>query len=136
MITTEIRQYIDYSNLLITNQIKNAVNDIEKESLIKLSNLYLASYQKINCLSYLSLMIIYLTELLNEKTFYQKLNVLEEKLAFQNGIYDLRTLKLRPIKWDDYLTETIPYDYIECNKTKTKELKEYLKQILINNDEH
>jgi hypothetical protein len=56
------------------------------------------------------------------------------KLAFQNGIMDLETRVFRyGIEWDDYITDTIHYDYVE---TSFEFIKSKLLLIMNNNQEH
>jgi phage/plasmid-associated DNA primase len=136
-IILEIRKYIDYSENKV-GQKKMATEGEEAEKLHKERLDYLKYYEKINTPSYISLCKSYLKVPLCDNDFEDKLDVNPNMLAFKNGMVDLKTGELRPggIQWDDYLTDTIRYDYVPANPQKTKELKGYLKQILNNDDSH
>lgn len=136
-IITEIRKYIDYSENRVSKQKMVAVGE-EAEKLHKERIDYLKYYEKINSPSYTSVCKSYLKRHLCDNDFEDKLNINPNQLAFQNGMVDLKTGELRPggIQWDDYLTDTIRYDYVPANPKKTAELKGYLKQILNNDDTH
>jgi phage/plasmid-associated DNA primase len=136
-IILEIRKYIDYSENKV-GRMKMATEGEEAEKLHKIRVEYIKQYEKINTPSYISLCKSYLKVPLCDNDFEDKLNVNPNMLAFQNGMVDLKTGELREggIQWDDYLTDTIRYDYVAPNAKKTKELRGYLKQILNNDDSH
>lgn len=136
-IVLEIRKYIDYSENKVSLMKMLAVGE-EAEKLHKTRVEYIKYYEKINSLSFIALCKSYLKEHLCDNDFEDKLDNNPNMLAFQNGMVDLKTGKLRPggIQWDDYLTDTIRYDYVPANPKKTTELKGYLKQILNNDDTH
>ena len=136
-IILEIRKYIDYSENKV-GRMKMATEGEEAEKLHKIRVEYIKQYEKINTPSYISLCKSYLKVPLCDNDFEDKLDVNPNMLAFKNGMVDLKTGELRAggIQWDDYLTDTIRYDYIPANPQKTKELKGYLKQILNNDDSH
>ena len=69
----------------------------------------------------------------NTVKFSESLNALKGKLAFQNGIMELETKTFEGIRFDDYITETIPFDYRPVENTDF--LRSKLKLILNNNDE-
>ena len=133
IILQKTRKYIDYSNKIIVLKIQETEGD-EKEKLIKTSKDYLASYKTIESSGYLSVLVKCLkTDLLDDK-FEDKLNMNVGELAFKNGIVNLETKQFREgIQWYDYLTDTIPYDYVKSDYTF---VKSKLKEILNNNDEH
>lgn len=135
-IINEIRKYIDYSNLKVVKKIKKTADELKRNELLKSSSMYLASYKKINSCSFMASLNKQLVKLLLDNKFVEKLDVLENKLAFKNGIFNLTTLKLEPIKWNDFITDTIPYDYEICNEEKKTYLKEKLKEIMNNNEVH
>jgi len=136
-IILEIRKYIDYSENKV-GRMKMATDGEEAEKLHKIRVEYIKQYEKINTPSYISLCKSYLKVPLCDNDFEDKLNVNPNMLAFQNGMVDLKTGELREggIQWDDYLTDTIRYDYVAPNAKKTKDLRGYLKQILNNDDSH
>ena len=136
-IILEIRKYIDYSENKVGKK-KMIAEGEEAEKLHKIRMEYMKHYEKINSPAFISLCKSYLKVPLCDNDFEDKLNVNPNMLAFQNGMVDLKTGQLRPggIQWDDYLTDTIRYDYVPANSQKSAELRGYLKQILNNDDTH
>jgi hypothetical protein len=136
-IILEIRKYIDFSENKV-GRMKMIAEGEEAEKLHKIRMEYMKHYEKINSPSFISLCKSYLKVHLCDNDFEDKLNINPNQLAFQNGIVDLKTGELRPggIQWDDYLTDTIRYDYEPADPVKSKQLKGYLKQIMNNDDSH
>ena len=136
-IINELRKYIDYSNKVIVNAISHKHGE-EKEKLIEKSKVYLKTYKTSSGIGFLSVLIKYLKSLLVDNKFESKLDANKGKLAFKNGIVDLETKTFRlGIKPDDYIPKTIPYDYnTKVDKSKAIFVKNTLKKILNNNDEH
>jgi len=129
----ELRKYIDESNKRLVSRIALAEGD-EKENLIKQSKLYLMSYSHIATSGYLSVLTKILKTLLADNDFVKILDNNPSKLAFKNGIMDLKTKVFREgIRANDYITDTIPYDYSPSGSDYVKGI---LKKILNNNDEH
>ena len=132
-IINELRKYIDNSNKLIVFRISQTSGE-EKEKLIETSKKYLQSYKKISSSGYLNVLTKYLKTLLTDDTFADKLDCNSGKLAFKNGIMDLETKVFKEgIECCDFITDTIPYDYTPSGFDY---IKEVLKKILNNNDEH
>jgi phage/plasmid-associated DNA primase len=78
-----------------------------------------------------------LKTLLVDNTFANKLDNNPNLLAFQNGIMDLKTKEFRKgLLSSDFLTQTIPYDYIVGDLIKKNFVKSVLLKILNNNREH
>jgi len=135
-IVSEIRKYIDYSQNKNSKKIM-VTEGLEKDRLIAIQKEYLKFYEKINQSSYTSTCKQYLQAHLVDNHFDEKLDKNFGFMSFKNGVMDLKTGVFRKgIQWDDYITETIPYDYNPPNPIKTGFLKCCLKQILNNNDEH
>lgn len=135
-IINEIRKYIDSSIKVISYKLVKETDEVKKENLRSYISCYTGHYVKINASSYLSTTIKFLKTILLDNDFSIKINVLKNCLAFKNGIYDLEKLTLRPISGDDFITETIPYDYEAFDNAKLIKLRSYLKQILNNKDDH
>ena len=135
-IVSEIRKYINYSHTKISKQIM-VTEGLEKDRLISIQKQYSECFKKVNQPSYSSTCKQYLKALLLNNRFDEKLDKKIGFLAFENGIMNLKTGVFREgIQWEDYITNTIPYDYTPPNPSKSIELKGFLKQILNNNDEH
>jgi phage/plasmid-associated DNA primase len=95
---------------------------------------WLKLYNVITKSGYLNVLIKNLKTLLVDDEFEKKLDNNKGKLAFQNGIMDLETGVFRyGIEWDDYITDTIHYDYVE---TSFEFIKSKLLLIMNNNVEH
>ena len=132
-IINELRKYIDSSNQK-TVKLISVTEGKEKEQLIENSKAYLKSYPNISKSGFLSVLTKYCKCLLVDNTFAEKLDNNHGKLAFKNGIMNLETLDFKTgIDWSDFLTETIPYNYV---KSDSKNIKQVLKKILNNNEEH
>ena len=135
-ITTVLRKYIDASNKQIVTQIELS-EGVEKEKSIELSKLYLKSYNNISKCGFLAVLTKYLKTTLSDDSFAAKLDTNSGKMSFQNGIMDLKTKVFRSgIRADDFITDTIQYNYLPANNEKKQFVKEVLKKILNNNDEH
>ena len=132
-ITTELRKYIDESNKKIVAKIAMTDGE-EKDKLIGRSKNYLKAYKEISSSSYLTVLIKYLKPQLTNDLFANQLDNNKGKLAFKNGIMDLETKIFRNgILWNDFITDTIQYDYIPST---TEYIKSVLLKILNNNTEH
>lgn len=135
-VVKEVRKYIDESNKRTVEQIANAEGEV-KEKLIEKSKAYLKSYKDIQKPAFLTILIKLLRTKLCDDKFADKLDVMIGKLAFRNGVMDLETKVFRDgIRFDDYITDTIPYDYKPADPEKIRVLKGYLLEILNNNPEH
>jgi len=135
-ITNELRKYIDESNKKVVFQISKAEGET-KEKLIEKSKIYLKSYKTTSSSGFLQVITKYLKTLLTDNKFEEKLDNNSNKLAFQNGIMNLETKEFRHgIYAEDYITNTIPYNYSEANLEKKQFIKEVLLKILNNNKEH
>ena len=134
-IVDELHKYLDHGR----NQLNNLLNNTQEGDEAKLVRdqlkEWLGFYQLVSSNSYVSGITRFLKTMLVDDKFSETLNVLKGKLAFQNGIMDLETKTFREgIRWDDYITETIPHDYNSVDNTDF--VKEKLQLIVNNNEEH
>ena len=133
-VTKTVRAYIDYSNGLITRQILVEHDEEKKQKLREKSASFTGQYIAINKTSWNSVLQKTLKTTLYDADFIKKLNQNVGYLVFKNGVLCLETGKFRAgVRWDDFVTRTLPYDYEQCDKSKKNWLLEKLKQIL-NND--
>ena len=133
-IVQEMHKYLDQGRNHLNDQINNTDGD-EKEKYTKELKHWMSFYQLVSSNSYVSCITKYLRTLLADDKFPETLNALKGKLAFKNGIMDLETKTFREgIQWDDFITETIPFDYRPVENTDF--VKSKLKLILNNSDEH
>lgn len=135
----EVIKYINFSQEINAKRISRCKTDTEEEQeekkkLVEYQREFLKAYKFTQKPCYLNTLIKYLKTTLVDNKLDEKLNVNIGKLAFKNGIMDLKTKTFREgIRWDDYLTTTIDYDYKE---SKTDFVRGILKKILNNNEEH
>ena len=131
-----IRKFIDFSQLKISRMIMIA-DGAEKEKLIATQKAYMVQYHKINRSSYATMCVKFLRGQLIDDLFEDKLNRNQYQLAFKNGMMDLKTgTFIYGLSWDDYLTDTIPYNWKPADGVKKQFVKDVLQKILNNNKEH
>lgn len=136
-IINELRTYIDKSNKKTVYKIAKTHEEDAKKKLIDLSEKYLKAYKSTISSSFLNTLTKCLKTLLVDNTFVDKLDNNPNKLAFQNGIMDLKTKEFkRGILSSDFITKTIPYDYNKGDLIKKNFVKSVLLKILNNNSEH
>jgi len=132
-IIKEMHKYLDTTRESLNQQISNTEGDT-KQNFIKKMETWLKFYTNITKPGYLSVLTKCLRPLLADDEFINKLDNNKGKLAFKNGIMDLESKIFREgILWDDFITQTIPYDY---KPSKFTFVKSKLKEILNNNEEH
>ena len=135
-VISEIRKYIDYSNAQLAIKMIGVEGE-EKDKQIGIQKEYLRYYTKINASGYITMCIKYLRAQLVNDLFEEKLDTTPGVLAFKNGVMDLKTKTFREgLRWNDFLTDTIPYDWKPVEKLRINYVKSILKKILNNNDEH
>lgn len=135
-IIREFRKYIDETIKKIAIQITETDNEEEKTTMRKIITKYNTAL--LNCKSsYISDIKKYLNTLLLDNEFIQKLDSNKYMVAFKNGILDLTDLSFKNyIEPYDYISKTIPHDWIEPNKTDIDFVKTTLKKITNWNDSH
>lgn len=135
-IISELRKYIDESNKKIVHQISQTDGE-QKDKLVEKSKIYLKSYKLISSSSYLNVLTKYLKTLLTDNSFENKLNNNAGFIAFKNGIVNLETKQFRAgIQADDFITQTLNFDYCVADADKKQFVKDVLLKILNNNTEH
>lgn len=78
-----------------------------------------------------------LTTYLSNDDFHLILDTNKYEVAFRNGMLDLKTLVFRNgILPTDFLTKTIPYDYVKSNEATKQLVRNEIKKITNNNEEH
>ena len=133
-IVQEINKYLDFRRNYLNNKISSSKGEEKKQYVEELEK-WLKLYSYVSRRSYVQNIASYLKTLLVDDKFSEKLDCNKGKLAFKNGIMDLETKKFREgIRWDDFLTDTIPYEYKEV--TNCTFVKDKLKQILNNDENH
>jgi len=132
-IIREFHTYLDAVKEGIDKQIAQSEGEA-KEKLLNVLKEWLKTYTLISKPGYLSVLTKNLRAQLADDSFENKLDNNPGKLAFKNGIVDLETKHFeKGIHWNDFITQTIPYDYIPAD---TSYIKSVLKPTLNNNDDH
>ena len=136
-VVEEIRKYLDYSNLKCVEEMQGLPEGPQRTALTTMSTVYIRSYINITHGNYMSNISKLLRGMLCDDDLISKLDMNPEKLAFKNGIMDLKTRQFRNgILSSDFITETIPFDYKPECEIKKDFVKSVLLKILNNNKEH
>jgi phage/plasmid-associated DNA primase len=136
-VVEELRKYIDYSNLQTATKITQTKDDETRKQLVAIQAKYGKMYSTISTNAYLSVIIKYLKKLLVNNEFLNMLDTTAGVLVFKNGVVDLQTKIFRKgILSSDFVSKTIPYDYIPANPAKMCYVKSILLKILNNTTEH
>lgn len=70
-----------------------------------------------------------------DSQFYKKLDSNPLLIGFENGVYDLSLFKFRQGLFNDYITFSTGYDYIETkNNDEREKIMEFLSKIITDND--
>jgi phage/plasmid-associated DNA primase len=133
-----IRKYIDGSIKFYMNKIDTIEDEKEQEALRTKIKLYTEWYKKSSGKGFIAECRDIFKTTLIDNDFNKKLDCNIYKLAFKNGVLDLKTLEFRTgIKYDDYITETLPYDYSKQRNTENEQyVLKQLKKIYNYNDSH
>jgi hypothetical protein len=118
--------------------VKNKTESTEeKEQLAKRESEYMTYYASIAKGGYSSTLKKYLSEGLYDSEFEQKLDNNKYKVAFKNGIMDLKTGEFRHgLLPEDYITKTVPFNYEKALEADKALVRKELKKICNNNEEH
>jgi hypothetical protein len=132
-----IQKLIDYSMETLIYKINRTESEDEKKTLKSIQ----AGYE--NCRMLMadnkqnSMIIKFLKDYLNDNDFYSKLDINKYKIAYKNGILDLKTHEFREgLLASDYLTQTIPYNYERADKATIDKIRFELLKICNNNKTH
>ena len=133
-IISHIQMKIDKSRL---KTLEEKLNDDDKKKYDDIDKKFKDHYKKLTCGSYSSQISKLLQEYLHDSIFENKLDTIPYKMAYKNGIMDLKTSIFRNgILSTDYLTRTIQYDYKESTKEEQEEVKKELLKICNMNSGH
>ena len=84
-----------------------------------------------------SMILKFLKDYLSDNEFYSKLDVNRYKVAYKNGMLDLKTLEFREgLIPSDMITQTIPYNYEKGDKKNIDKVRLELLKICNNNKTH
>lgn len=116
IIITHIQREIDEAREAILAQKNRCDNEEQRKEFGKLEKWFADQHHAVSSGGYVSQIIRFLTDYLFDADFIKLLDNHPYKVAFKNGMLDLRTLKLREgLFQSDYLTKTIPFNYVEKN---------------------
>ena len=133
-IVKEMHKYLDPTRESLNTKISYSDGE-EKKKYVEQLESWLKLYNFVSKIGYVTTITKYLKTLLVDDKFSEMLDCNKGKLAFKNGIMDLETKTFRKgIRWDDFITDTIPYDYKQVENCEF--VKGVLKQILNNDETH
>ena len=136
-IVSAIHSQIDESRDSILYLKIKTENTEEKEKFRKMENEYMTYYATIAKGGYSSTLKKYLSEGLYDSEFELKLDNNKYKVAYKNGIKDLKTGLFRNgLLPEDFVTKTIPYNYEKATEADKMLVRKELKKICNNNDDH
>ena len=137
-ITSKIQRKIDEALECTAISKRNVEVDSPKyEIYCKEGKKLSKSYSKVCEASFNSQVIKYLKTYLRNETFFQLLDNCMYKMAFQNGLFDIKTMTFREgITQTDYISKTLAFDYCKPTKDEVKWVLHELKKICNFNDEH
>ena len=132
-----IHKHIDYSIQIKINE-RNKTEDTEEQKRITDDiKMYSKMYSEVDKSGFYSMITKHLKTILYDCEFFHKLDNNPYKLAFQNGIYDLRENQFNKGYSDyDYITKTIPFEYYEPTKEQTEFVKNVIFKICNCNQVH
>ena len=136
-IITHIQNGIDESRKLLISYKQQTDDAKEKEKYDGIEKEYLKYYVEHGKNGVSSQVKKCLQEYLYEVNFSEKLDNIKFTVAYKNGVLDLKSLEFRyGILSSDFLTKTIPYDFEIAKEEDIHAVKEELKKIYNDNDNH
>jgi phage/plasmid-associated DNA primase len=138
VITNAIQRKIDEAReCLLSVKNKPSTTDEQRTDFDKKEKKYMGHYKDITNSGYNNQLIKFLSDYLYDAEFVASLDNGLYKLAFQNGILDLKTCQFREgIRQDDLLTKCIPHEYIKPKDKDVQWVRNKLKQICNWNESH
>jgi len=135
-IISELRKFLDATQAKFASMIERT-EEPRKSELIEIAKEYLGMYKSINASSYTTPLVKYLKTELRDDDFASKIDNNPYKLAFKDGIMDLKNQYFRRgIVPDDYISKTIPFNYEKYDTKRYAFLKQKLLEVMNNNAEH
>ena len=134
-----LQEYIDEEKLRIWNSWKEEKDEDKKKELGKKETLVKKHYEKVGKGNYASQLIKYLSSLLKDNEFPNKLDNTKGLFVFKDCILNLKTGIPRAIVPEDYITFVNDIEYLRISnpiKEKTDFILSNLKKTFNNNQEH
>ena len=139
-VAEELHKYLENENVYVAKKIQNETDKDRKDKLMEHQKFILKHIKDVSKPAYLNQVIKYLKKLLCDNSFAEKLDNNGGKIAFKNGIFDIKNNYFRPyISYNDYITKTIPHNYKECDVADDEDCEfilQKLKEIMNNNEQH
>lgn len=136
-IISHIQNKIDESREIMLILKQKEDDDNEKKKYADKDKLYMEHYKQVGKGAFSSQITKLLQDYLFDSQFENKLDSIPYKIAYKNGIMDLKTLKFRNgIRSSDFITKTIPYNYEEGKMEDIIKIKKELLKICNMNQEH
>ncbi|MEI8137972.1 MAG: hypothetical protein WCH21_11655, partial [Bacteroidota bacterium] len=130
IIISEVQRQIDIARKCLLTQITEVEDEEKKKTYRKMDKEYETLYTVVGKSSFAKQVENCLKEYLLNIYFEEKLDVCPYKIAYKNGILDLKTLVFRyTLKAEDFLTSFIPYEYEEGKAEDIKTVKHELLKI-------
>ena len=132
-----IQHLIDCAVAPLTYKLSKIEDDTQKEAVL----VKLGQYKNYRCSMAdnkdLSMILKLLKDYLNDSEFFSKLDINTYKVAYKNGILDLKTNDFREgLLPSDMLTKTIPYNYQKATDEEIANIRLELKKICNYNETH
>lgn len=134
-----LQNYIEEEILRLFNKWKEETNEDKKKELSKKETATKKHYEKVGKGNYVKQLTIYLSSLLKDNKFPQKLDKTAGKFVFNDCILDLKTGMEKSIVPEDYISFTNDINYHDLSKPDLEKrvyLKNVFKKIYNNKDTH
>ena len=137
IIVQMIHKHIDHSiQVKIAERTKTEDTDQQKR-ITEQIQLYSIMYARVDVSGFYSMITKHLKTILYDSEFYYKLDNNPYKIAFLDGIYDMKTNTFRKgYDQDEFITKTIPFEYTEPTKEQTAFVRNVLFKICNCNQSH
>ena len=127
IIVQMIHKHIDYSIQIKINERTKTEDAEQQKNITDEIAKYSKMYSDVDKSGFYAMISKHLKTILYDSEFYYKLDNNPYKIAFQDGIYDLRENKFNHGYSDfDYITKTIPFQYNE----PTQEHMDFVKKVI------
>lgn len=134
-----LQEFIEEEKMRCWNDWKEETNEDKKKELNKKEALVKKQYDKVGKGNYASQLIKYLSSLLKDNDFPNKLDNTKGQFVFKDCILELKTGKKRPIVPEDYISFVNEIEYLKLpppNDDKMDYILSNLKKTFNNNQEH
>jgi hypothetical protein len=136
-ITSFTQLKINEAEQCFSRQTEFCTDPIQIKANMETKKKYMDHYKSVCKSSYNSQMVKYLKTYVNDEEFLDKLDITKYRIAFRNGVMNLKTLEFEHgLKREYFLTKTIPHDYKKPSDKEIAEVREIIKKICNYNDQH